>query len=109
MILDDIREVLYTINIMERDKINQKIKLWLSYNLLDNYNEFKNQILYGLGDNALIYIDGIPGNIYYVVFKYKDLYFSIYPLNEFDEDQVINISCIIYQDDMNNFLNSCFI
>lgn len=103
---DDISEVINTIRSMKQRRINQDKILWLSYDLLDYYEEFKVDILHYLGDNASIYIDKIPRNMYYVVFKVDDLYFPLYPLRDSDPNQVMNLSCSLSADEFNNLINN---
>jgi hypothetical protein len=78
---------------MKNDAINQEKKLYLSYDLLEYYDEFKDEILYQLDDEASIIMEGIKGNPYYVLYKYddNDMCFSIYPINERSQYQVMKI------------------
>lgn len=104
MLKDDINEVLDAIYSMKNKKISQNTTLWLSYDLLDYYEEFKKEILYHLGNNASIYINNTVDNIYYVVFKFDDMYFPIYPLSDLDPDQVMNISCRMSVEEFDDIL-----
>lgn len=99
MLKDDINEVLEAIYSMKNRKKSSDITLWLSYDLLDYYEEFKKEILYNLGNNASIYIDSTPDNLYYVVFKFDNMYFPIYPMSDLDPDQIMNISCRMSTDE----------
>ena len=102
---NDVISVLNAIQELKNDMNIKRTTLWLSNDLLEYYHEFKEEILYQLGNDACIYIDGIPNNPSHIVYKFDNMYFVMYPLRETDPEQVMNISCYTSIDDYNNAMN----
>jgi hypothetical protein len=102
---NDIRSVLEAIQTMKSDLNIKQSTLWLSHDLMEYYNNFKDEVLYQLGDNASIYIDGITNNPAHVVYETDGFYIVMYPLRESYPEQVMNISCYLSIEDYNTAMN----
>ena len=105
MLTYDIRIVLEAIQVMKSDMNIKNTTLWLSHDLMEYYNNFKDEILYQLGDDASIYIDGIQNNPAHIVYKSDGFYIVMYPLRESYPEQVMNISCYPSIEDYNIAMN----
>lgn len=102
---NDIRSVMEAIQTMKSDLNIKYTTLWLSHDLMEYYNNFKDEILYQLGDDASIHIDGIANNPAHIVYKTDGFYIVMYPLRESYPEQVMNISCYLSIEDYYNAMN----
>ena len=102
MIEADYCEVVNTINNLEYEGINQDTTLFLSNDIIDFYSEFIQKIMEYIGEDGSIHINGTYNNPSYVVIKYKDMYFSLYPMREQVPHQVMVLCAFTSLDDYNN-------
>ena len=101
MIEADYCEVVNAIYNLEYEGIRQNTTLFLSNDIIDFYSEFIWKIMEYIGEDGSIYINGRYNNPSYVVIKYKDMYFSLYPLRENDPEQVMALCAFTSLDDYN--------